>query len=43
MEWAGRVVESVTGRRLGDFMAEHVLEPSGVRDITSVISFHLRV
>ncbi|EIM90648.1 beta-lactamase/transpeptidase-like protein [Stereum hirsutum FP-91666 SS1] len=33
LEWAGLVVESITGQKLGDFMKEQILEPCGVHDI----------
>lgn len=30
IDWAGQAVEAVTGRRLQDYMAEHVFEPLGM-------------
>ncbi|MBS0475373.1 MAG: beta-lactamase family protein, partial [Proteobacteria bacterium] len=30
IDWAGLAVEAVTGRRLGDYMAEHVFAPLGM-------------
>ena len=32
LDWAGRVVEGITGQRLGEAMHERVLEPLGMRD-----------
>ncbi|MGC5256355.1 serine hydrolase domain-containing protein [Gordonia sp. DT218] len=32
MDWAGLVVEGVTGHRLGDVMSEHVFSPLGMSD-----------
>ncbi|GAA1082936.1 MULTISPECIES: serine hydrolase domain-containing protein [Tsukamurella] len=32
MDWAGLVVESIRGKRLGEVMAERVFEPLGMRD-----------
>jgi methyl acetate hydrolase len=34
IDWAGQVVEGITGRRLGEVMAERILEPLGM-DTTS--------
>ncbi|KAK4237025.1 beta-lactamase/transpeptidase-like protein [Achaetomium macrosporum] len=31
-EWAGQVLERVTGQRLGEYMAEHLCKPLGMRD-----------
>jgi CubicO group peptidase (beta-lactamase class C family) len=30
IDWAGLAIEAVTGRRLGDYMAEHIFEPLGM-------------
>jgi len=32
IDWAGRVVEAITGRRLGEVMAERVFQPLGMND-----------
>jgi methyl acetate hydrolase len=32
IDWAGKVVENVTGKRLGDVMRERIFEPLGMRD-----------
>ncbi|MYR08894.1 serine hydrolase [Gordonia sp. SID5947] len=32
MDWAGRVIEGVTGHRLGDVMSEHLFSPLGMSD-----------
>lgn len=32
IEWAGLILEAITGRRLGDYMREHVLAPLGMDD-----------
>lgn len=32
IEWAGLILEAITGRRLGDYMREHVLAPLGMAD-----------
>lgn len=37
MEWAGRVVERATGKRLGELMQEYLFGPAEVIDITSVL------
>lgn len=34
IDWAGQVVEKVTGQTLGQYMAEHVLHPLGMSDTT---------
>ncbi|KAK5073226.1 hypothetical protein LTR64_000362 [Lithohypha guttulata] len=31
IDWAGRMVEVVTGSKLGEFMAKHIFEPLGMR------------
>ena len=32
IDWAGRMVEAVSGRRLGAYMQENIFEPLGMRD-----------
>lgn len=34
MDWAGQVVEKVTGQKLGDYMAESLFKPLGMSDTT---------
>ncbi|KAK3386066.1 beta-lactamase [Podospora didyma] len=34
IDWAGRVLEKVSGRGLGEYMAEHVFKPLGMQDST---------
>lgn len=34
VDWAGQVVEAVSGRGLGDYMAENLFKPLGMRDST---------
>jgi methyl acetate hydrolase len=42
VDWAGQVVEGVTGERLGDVVAARVLEPLGMRDTTFTLDDRLR-
>jgi methyl acetate hydrolase len=37
IDWAGKVVERVSGRSLEDYLREHVFEPLGMRDTAFVI------
>ncbi len=32
IDWAGQVLESITGQRLGEFMTERIFEPLGMHD-----------
>ena len=32
IDWAGKMVEAVSGKRLGAYMQEHIFEPLGMRD-----------
>jgi methyl acetate hydrolase len=32
IDWAGKMVEAVSGRRLGAYLQEHIFEPLGMRD-----------
>lgn len=34
IDWVGRVIEAVAGRRLGEVMTERLLQPLGMRDTT---------
>ncbi len=42
LDWAGQVVEGVTGRRLGEVMRERVLEPLGMTDTTFRLTDEMR-
>lgn len=37
VDWAGQVVEGITGKRLGEVMAERIFEPCGITDMTFAI------
>ncbi|MCW2842303.1 MAG: beta-lactamase [Nocardioides sp.] len=37
IDWAGQVVEGISGRRLGEVFAERVFEPCGITDMTFAI------
>lgn len=38
IDWAGFIVEALTGRRLGDYLREHVLGPLGMHDTAFGVS-----
>ncbi|GAC1413315.1 MAG: serine hydrolase domain-containing protein [Candidatus Velthaea sp.] len=42
IDWAGKVVEGVTGKRLGDVMRERIFEPLGMHDTGFKISPAMR-
>jgi methyl acetate hydrolase len=42
IDWAGLVVEGITGRRLGEVMAERVFEPLGMSDTSFTLTDGLR-
>lgn len=42
VDWAGQVVEGVTGRRLGEVMQERVFEPLGMTSTAFTLTPHLR-
>ena len=42
IDWAGQVVERITGQRLGDAMRERVLEPLGMHDTAFTLSDEMR-
>jgi methyl acetate hydrolase len=42
VDWAGQVVEGITGRRLGDVLRERVLEPLGMADTAFTLTEELR-
>lgn len=37
VDWAGQVVEGITGQRLGDVFARRIFEPCGISDMTFAI------
>lgn len=41
-DWAGRVVEAVSGQKLGAYLAQHVLEPLGMRDTAFCMTPQMR-
>ena len=42
IDWAGKVVENVTGKRLGDVMSERVFKPLGMNDTGFTMSAAMR-
>lgn len=34
IDWAGKMVEAVTGQRLGDYLRQHIFEPLGMEETT---------
>lgn len=42
IDWVGRIIETVTGRRLGAYLREHVLAPLGMHDTSFRISAAMR-
>ncbi|MGK5172189.1 serine hydrolase domain-containing protein [Geodermatophilus sp. CPCC 205761] len=42
IDWAGQVVEGVTGERLGDVFAARIFEPLGIRDTSFELDDRLR-
>jgi methyl acetate hydrolase len=42
IDWAGQVVEGITGRRLGDVMRERVLEPLGMHGTAFTMTDQMR-
>lgn len=38
IDWAGRMVETVTGQRLGEYMRRHIFEPLGMHDTAFTMS-----
>lgn len=38
IDWAGQVVEGITGKRLGEVMTERILEPLGMNDTSFTLS-----
>jgi methyl acetate hydrolase len=35
IDWVGKAVERASGRILGDFFADHIFEPIGIKDTGS--------
>ncbi len=42
IDWCGLVVESITGKRLGEVMRERIFAPLGITDTDFTISFSMR-
>ena len=42
IDWAGQVVESITGQRLGEVMRERILEPLGMHDTAFTMTEAMR-
>ena len=42
IDWAGRMVETVSGRRLGAYLQENVFEPLGMRDTAFALRADMR-
>jgi len=42
IDWAGRAIEAVSGKRLGDYLRENVLGPIGMNDTAFKISASMR-
>jgi len=42
IDWCGQVVESITGRRLGEVFRTRIFEPLGIRDMTFELNDGLR-
>lgn len=42
IDWAGKMVEAVSGRRLGEYLGEHLFEPLGMRDTAFRITDSMR-
>ena len=38
MDWAGRLVEAVSGRTLEQYMQEHILQPLGMKDTSYIMT-----
>ncbi|MDT7953549.1 MAG: serine hydrolase domain-containing protein, partial [Acetobacteraceae bacterium] len=38
IEWAGLILEAITGQRLGDYLREHVLAPLGMHDTAFAVT-----
>lgn len=42
IDWAGRIVETVSGQKLGEYMRQHLFEPMGMRDTAFRITPSMR-
>lgn len=42
IDWVGKIIETVTGRRLGEYLRDHVLGPLGMNDTDFRISTAMR-
>jgi methyl acetate hydrolase len=42
IDWAGQVVEGVTGKRLGDYMKERIFDPLGMADTAFTMNASMR-
>ena len=42
MEWVGKMIEAVSGQRLGEYFRDHLLEPLGMRDTAFRITDAMR-
>lgn len=42
IDWAGQVVEGITGKRLGEVFAERIFAPLGIQDMTFELNDRLR-
>jgi methyl acetate hydrolase len=42
IDWAGQVVEGITGQRLGEVFQKRIFEPLGIRDMTFALNDGLR-
>lgn len=42
LDWAGQVVEGITGKRLGEVFQSRIFEPLGMRDMTFALNDKLR-
>ncbi len=42
IDWAGRMVEAVSGRKLGEYLRENVLEPLGMRSTAFFVTPQMR-
>lgn len=42
IDWAGKMVEAVTGQKLGDYFEQNIFEPLGMRDTTFRLSAEQR-
>lgn len=43
MDWCGQIVETITGRRLGEVFKTRIFEPLGIKDMTFELTDAMRV